>query len=153
MMDFCPLPPIRALVSEHTINIRPGSQTLLGNLAPRGVWWIDGGLAWTVFLGQLFTKFFVEPDKGLMDITSHNHREMGIDTVRYHNTSADDFLKSNTFHFDFVYIDPSRRSKGNQKVYSLGQCDPNVLLLQEKIWETTEHLFVKASPLWITTRQ
>jgi hypothetical protein len=34
-----------------------------------------------------------------------------------------------------------------QKVFSLSQCEPDVLKLQDKLWQFTDNLIIKASPL------
>ncbi len=100
------------------------------------------------FLSKLFTEvYFVEPDKNLIEIAIHNHHQLGSDNFYYFNTSAEEFLISSTMSFDFIYLDPSRRSKGNQKVFSLAQCEPNVVLLQDSIWKITESFLIKTSPL------
>ena len=100
------------------------------------------------FLSKFFNKvYFVEPDENLIEIATHNHHQLGSDTFYYFNTSAEEFLTSSTMSFDFIYLDPSRRSKGNQKVFSLTQCEPNAILLQERIWKITENFLIKTSPL------
>jgi 16S rRNA G966 N2-methylase RsmD len=100
------------------------------------------------FLSKLFNEaYFVEPDKNLIEIAIHNHNQLGSDNFYYLNTSAEEFLTSSTMGFDFIYLDPSRRSKGNQKIFSLNQCEPNVVLLQERIWKITESFLIKTSPL------
>ena len=100
------------------------------------------------FLSKLFNEaYFVENDKNLIDIAIHNHHQLGSDNFYYFNTSAEEFLTSSTMCFDFIYLDPSRRSKGNQKIFSLNQCEPDVGLLQETIWKITENFLIKTSPL------
>ena len=100
------------------------------------------------FLSKLFNEaYFVENDKNLIDIAIHNHHQLGSDNFYYFNTSAEEFLTSSTMCFDFIYLDPTRRSKGNEKIFSLNQCEPNVVLLQEKIWKITENFLIKTSPL------
>lgn len=100
------------------------------------------------FFSKIFREVhFIEQNKHLLEIAQHNHHQLEAKNLHYYNTSAEEFLKSTTRRFDFVYIDPSRRSRGNQKVFSLDQCEPNALLLQEQIWQLTDNVLVKASPL------
>ena len=91
---------------------------------------------------------YVEPNHNLLKIAKHNHQELGITNIHYHHSTAEEFLNlvSNTMNFDAIYIDPSRRSMG-QKVFSLSQCEPDVIKLQHKIWPLTNNLVVKTSPL------
>lgn len=100
------------------------------------------------FMSQKINELdMVDPDEGLMEIAKHNHIQLGSSNIKYFNTTADEFLKSSTRNFDFIYVDPSRRSKENKKVISLSHCEPNLIELQNLIWTTTKRLIVKASPL------
>ncbi len=89
---------------------------------------------------------YVEPDVDLLEIARHNHHLLGAGNISYHQTSAEVFIHSNTQHFDFVYIDPSRR-KGQQKIYRLTDSDPEIVKLQSEILRITNHLLIKTSPL------
>ncbi len=89
---------------------------------------------------------YVEPDVDLLKIARHNHRLLGAGNISYHQTSAEVFIHSNTQHFDFVYIDPSRR-KGQQKTYRLTDSEPDIVKLQSEILRITNHLLIKTSPL------
>jgi 16S rRNA G966 N2-methylase RsmD len=92
---------------------------------------------------------FVEPNKSLLEIARHNHDALGSPNVHYYNYTAEDFLDSasNTKKFDVLYIDPARRSKDGLKVFSLQECEPDVIKLQHKIWQVTDILLIKTSPL------
>jgi 16S rRNA G966 N2-methylase RsmD len=89
----------------------------------------------------------VETDEGLLEIAKHNHVHLGNTNIQYNNTTAAEFLKSPPQRFDFVYADPSRRTKENKKVISLNQCEPDLITLQNLIWEITDRVIVKISPL------
>ncbi len=91
---------------------------------------------------------YVEPNGDLLEISKHNHQQLGANNIEYHNTTAQEFLTSSNHTFDFAYIDPSRRAAGNQKVYSLDDCEPNIVQLQEHIFTKADWLLIKASPLF-----
>ena len=107
------------------------------------------------FLGSAFKEVhYVEPDENLVEITRHNHKTLQapdiqhpVSSIQHHHTTAEQFLNTTSNHFDLVYIDPSRRSKGNQKIFRLADCVPDITLLQDVIFEKTETLLVKASPM------
>jgi 16S rRNA G966 N2-methylase RsmD len=99
------------------------------------------------FSRSLREVHFVEPNGDLLKIAQHNHAQLGVNNIQYHNSTAEEFLESSDRKFDVVYIDPSRRPKNSQKVFSLNQCVPDVVLIQEKIWQITDRLLVKAAPL------
>ena len=97
---------------------------------------------------------YVEPDENLFEIAKHNHTilrassvQHPASTIYHHNTTAEKFLDTARGTYDLIYIDPSRRSKGNQKIFRLADCVPDITLLQDVIFEKTETLLVKASPM------
>ena len=100
------------------------------------------------FFSKVFKSVqYVEPDERLLEISKHNHQQLGATNVLYHNATAEKFLLSPEHTFDIAYIDPSRRAAGNQKVYSLHDCEPNIVHLQDIIFAKAECLLVKVSPL------
>ena len=111
---------------------------------------LTGGLGVDGFFFSQICKelHYVEPNHNLLKIAEHNHHELGITNIHYHHSTAEEFLNllSNTMNFDAIYIDPSRRSMG-QKVFSLSQCEPDVIKLQYKIWQFTDNVIIKTSPL------
>ncbi len=101
------------------------------------------------FFSKVFKEvLYVEQNESLLEISKHNHQQLGADSIKYHNTTAEAFLAKPEHTFDFAYIDPSRRAAGNQKVYSLSDCEPNIIQLQEVIFEKADYLLIKASPLF-----
>ncbi len=90
--------------------------------------------------------YYVESNSELLQLASHNHNVLKVTNINYHHNSAEDFLKSNTTFFDFVFIDPSRRNK-SQKVVKLADGEPNVIELLPLIFTKTDVLLIKASPL------
>ncbi len=106
-------------------------------------------------LSSLFKEVdYVEPDENLFEITRHNYntlQESRIQNIEYriqhHNTTAEDFLAAAKDKFDLVYIDPSRRTKGNQKIFRLADCVPDITQLQDIVFDKADVLLVKASPM------
>ena len=91
---------------------------------------------------------YVEPDEELLEIVKHNFSELRINHVRFHNTTAESFLNDTPLtDISLCYIDPSRREKGGKRTLSLEDWKPNVVSLQDKIFELTDRLLVKCSPL------
>lgn len=101
------------------------------------------------FFSKIFkVVHYVEPNQNLLEISKHNHQQLGANNIQHHNTTAEVFLESSKHTFDFAYIDPSRRASGNQKVYSLNDCEPNIVVLQDTIFTKAHSLLIKASPLF-----
>lgn len=46
-----------------------------------------------------------------------------------------------------IYLDPARRNEQNQKLTYLEDCQPPILKLLPKLWEITDNILLKASPL------
>lgn len=100
------------------------------------------------FLSNSFLKgYYIEPNNSLLEIVKHNHHALGCNTITYENTTAEVFLSGIQESFDLIFVDPSRRSASNQKVFKLSDCVPNVPQLIDKIVEHTEKLLIKTSPL------
>lgn len=100
------------------------------------------------FLAKSFLRgCYIEPNDSLLKIVQHNHHVLGCNTILYKNTTAENFLSDIRETFDLIFVDPSRRSAANQKVFKLSDCIPNVPQLIDKIVEHTEKLLIKTSPL------
>lgn len=89
---------------------------------------------------------YVEPNKELLELAQHNHQLLGARNIEYHNDRAEDFLEANQ-SFDLLYIDPSRRTEDKKKVLTFEHSAPDVSKLAGKIFDQSEWLFVKASPM------
>ncbi|MFM9837108.1 MAG: THUMP-like domain-containing protein [Cyclobacteriaceae bacterium] len=99
-----------------------------------------------------FSKIFdrvnyVEPNKELVEIVTHNHHQLQAANIQHHNQTAEGFFKKTTSQFDLIFLDPSRRDESNRKVFRLAECLPNISELQPKIFERADHILLKASPL------
>jgi hypothetical protein len=134
--------------SEATARFKAGLVQRLGLKAFDRFADLTGGFGVDSFYFSTVFKTgdIVERNQALLELAGHNQHQLGATSLTYHNTVAEEFLKSDG-RFDLVYIDPSRRAAGNQKVYSLTQSEPNVVALQNTIFEKTTHLLVKTSPL------
>jgi hypothetical protein len=48
---------------------------------------------------------------------------------------------------DVVYLDPARRDEHGGRTYGIADCSPNVLDLLPQLWEKTDHVVLKLSPM------
>lgn len=102
----------------------------------------------TFFLSQKFAKLhYVEPETSLLEIARYNHHLLGAGNIEYHAQTAEDFLRTTSESFDFIYADPSRKTAAKKKVYALTDSQPDILKLKGEIFRKTSLLVVKASPL------
>lgn len=49
--------------------------------------------------------------------------------------------------FDVIFIDPARRGKNGQRLYALGDCEPNVINLLPLALKKAKRMIIKASPM------
>ncbi len=115
---------------------------------------LTGGLGIdTFFMSKRFdSTHYIETNNKILEIAKHNHKQLGVSSIQYHNQTSESFLANTDLYFDLIYIDPSRRIIGNQKVFKLSDCEPNVVALQDTIFHKSNRLLVKNSP-WLDIQQ
>lgn len=100
------------------------------------------------FLSKHFREVhYVEPQASLLELARYNHEMLGVRNVQYHALTAEDFINSTQETFDFIYVDPSRRTAEKKKVHALEDAQPDVLGLKDEIFSKTSLMIVKGSPL------
>ncbi len=118
--------------------------------------WVEGnrvldltggsGVDTAAFAEKFNHLVYVEPNEELCKLAQHNFTILGIDAKVIHST-AEAFVGSNEVSFDLVYLDPSRRRDSKSRLVALENYHPNVLELQEQLFEFTDQILVKASPM------
>lgn len=98
------------------------------------------------FAEQFEMVHYVEPNTELASITAHNLRTLGQTNISFHQTTAEEFLKTNKHSLDAVFMDPSRR-QGSRKVFLLEDCTPNPLALVPQCLRMAEEVLLKLSPM------
>lgn len=58
-----------------------------------------------------------------------------------------DFLEKTDTQFDLIYADPARRGTGNQKLYRLQDCEPDVVGAWELMKNKSRRILLKVSPM------
>src|SRR5690606_11844922 len=100
------------------------------------------------FFSKLFNRvIYVEPQPLLCEIANHNHERLGSNNVEYITSYAEPFVEQLNHHADVIYVDPSRRTSGNQKVKRLADCEPNIVSLIYTLLRHTNYVLIKSSPL------
>lgn len=88
-----------------------------------------------------------EINNDLSEIVAHNYKQLGVSNIE---TIADDgleYLKDTPQKFDCIYIDPSRRSDIKGKVFLLKDCLPNVPENLDFLFDKSETILIKNSPI------
>lgn len=99
-----------------------------------------------------FSKVFktvvhCELNEQLSEIVKNNYKALGINTIETKSIDGIEYLINTKNHFDWIYIDPSRRDDNKVKVFFLNDCLPNVPEHLETIFNVTNQIMVKTSPL------
>lgn len=92
------------------------------------------------------TLEYVDPNLELLTIAQHNHLLLGATNIRYHNTTAENFLQISAETFDFLLVDPSRRM-GDRKTFHLQDGQPDVVALRSALLKKAGVAIIKSSPL------
>lgn len=98
------------------------------------------------FMSQPFQRrVYVEQQQELCDIARHN-----FDLLNHPCTvvcgSAKEYLQQMP-HASAIYIDPARRDAHGARTYSISDCTPNVLELQELLVKKADRVIIKLSPM------
>lgn len=98
------------------------------------------------FMSQPFQRrVYVEQQQELCDIARHN-----FDLLSHPCTvvcgSATEYLQQMP-HASAIYIDPARRDAYGARTYSISDCTPNVLELQELLVKKADRVIIKLSPM------
>lgn len=75
-----------------------------------------------------------------------NFELLGLNNVEFSSMTADDML-GHLDKVDMIFIDPARRSSTGSKVFRLEDCSPNLIDLLPKMWEHTDIIMAKLSPM------
>ncbi len=103
----------------------------------------------TAALSRRFRRVVtLERDEVLAEVARENFRRLGIDNIEVVTISAEQFLASCEERFDWLYVDPDRRSEDGRKQVLLEDCSPNVLLLWPDIKRVADRVAIKCSPLF-----
>ena len=129
--------------SEITANYK--SNLLLGN----SIIDITGGFGvdCLAFSKNFKEVIHCEINNDLSEIVAHNYKELGISNIQTIATDGLEYLKNTSQKFDCIYIDPSRRSNIKGKVFLLKDCLPNVPENLDFLFEKSDTILIKNSPI------
>jgi hypothetical protein len=99
-----------------------------------------------------FSKVFknvkhCEINEHLSKIVSHNCQIMNVQNIQSISVDGIEHIKANKIHYDWIYIDPSRRHEAKGKVFFLKDCLPNVPVHLNILFKYSTNILIKTSPL------
>lgn len=99
------------------------------------------------FSKQFKTIMYCEVNAKLARIVAHNNKQLLANSIKTLHYDGIEYLQQNTEHFDWIYIDPSRRHTIKGKVFFLKDCVPDVPKHLSFLFKHTNNIMVKTSPL------
>lgn len=99
-----------------------------------------------------FSKTFAEVthceiNEDLSEIVAHNFKQLDAEAITVVPDDGIKYVLSSKRIYDWIYIDPSRRHDTKGKVFFLKDCLPNVPEHLEDLFNHSDHIAIKTSPL------
>lgn len=99
------------------------------------------------FLSQKFEEVtLVEQNTELLEIVKHNWTVLNRN-ANFINENLENFLAKNQDKFDLIYLDPARRDEHKNKKFLLEDLSPNLLEIQDQLFNFSNEVLIKLSPL------
>lgn len=100
------------------------------------------------YLSQGFEKgIYCERQPELFQLSVHNLELLSPGKFDFYQGDGFEFLKNTEQKLDLLYIDPARRGIGNQKLYKLQDCEPDVVNAWSLLQSRSKKILIKASPM------
>lgn len=92
---------------------------------------------------------YFEKNYELSTSAKANFEILKADNINVFNSNIDiSFIDNKNFsYYDLIYLDPARRGKGGSRIFSISECEPNLLELKEALFKKTSSILVKISPM------
>ncbi|MFA6676962.1 MAG: SAM-dependent methyltransferase [Bacteroidales bacterium] len=129
--------------TDSSLVVKPAEQLRIAD--------ITGGLGVdSYFFSQEAEKvFYFERDQELTDTARHNFNELNITNISVKSTDIqkDNLNTLERLNINAIYLDPARRGNHGEKVYSIKDCEPNILELKDELFKIVQIIMVKISPM------
>ncbi|MDT7830165.1 class I SAM-dependent methyltransferase [Pricia sp. S334] len=99
------------------------------------------------FSSQMAQIYHCEIDPRLSKIAAHNLKVLKAENIRTIPTDGIQFLRDSTSYFNWIYLDPSRRSVTEGRVFRLSDYRPNILEDLGLLFAKSDNILLKTSPL------
>ena len=90
---------------------------------------------------------YLEKNIELFDIVKHNFEVLKAKNITPVNGDSLSFLENTTQKFDWIYLDPARRDEAGGRKIGLAGYFPNLLDIQDLLFQKTKQVLVKVSPM------
>jgi hypothetical protein len=100
------------------------------------------------YLSHGFEKaIYCERQPELFQLSKHNLEQLNPGKFEFFEGDGLEFLEKTTLHFDLIYADPARRGSGNQKLYKLQDCQPDLVTAWQLLRARADQILLKVSPM------
>jgi hypothetical protein len=138
----------------NKLNIEQTSSEITANykaklVSGRSIIDITGGFGVDSFYFAQKVKNVIhcEINEELSTIASHNLKQYDINNITTFIGDGLKYIQNSKAKFDWVYTDPSRRNDAKGKVFLLEDCLPNIPENLDTIFEKTNNILIKVSPI------
>lgn len=103
----------------------------------------------TMALARRFERVVsLERDEALAEVVRYNLQLLGINNVTLVSCSAEEYVVSCNERFDWIFVDPDRRSDSGNKMVCIEDCSPNILSLMPELSKIAPRIAIKLSPMF-----
>lgn len=88
-----------------------------------------------------------EKSEELSEIVKYNYEKLKINNIECIAKNSYDYLTESENNYDWIYIDPSRRSDVKGKVFLLKDCLPNVPANLDFYFTKSNNILIKTAPI------
>ncbi|WP_026838565.1 class I SAM-dependent methyltransferase [Gillisia sp. JM1] len=100
------------------------------------------------YFSKKFKKvIYCELNKELSHLATHNFKSLGAANIKTHVGDGLKILAELDEKVDWIYLDPARRDDYGGKVFLLEQCTPNVPENLKLLFQKSDNILIKSSPL------
>jgi len=99
------------------------------------------------FSKKIEQVFHCEINEKLSKIAAHNFDVLGVKNTTVIPFNGLDFLENSNAVYDWIYLDPSRRSTSQRKVFLLSDYTPDIMEHLELLFKKSNNILLKTSPL------
>ena len=92
---------------------------------------------------------YVERQEYLCETAGHNFELLGLKHAQIVHAEAENALNDIVTNpaSTLIYLDPARRDNNCSRTYAIADCTPNVLELQDLLFQAADHILLKLSPM------
>src|SRR5574344_1807097 len=112
---------------------------------------LTGGLGMDTWAYSLKSKqvWYYERNSSLSSAAKSNFMVLKADNINVITANIDVLYIENKINkkFNLVFLDPARRGKTGEKLYSIKDCEPDFFELKESLFTLSNRILIKISPM------